>query len=138
MNPQPAGFQNNHQLAYSKHYNNSPLHCRDVCFTNDICQWLQLVNGDMFIASTKSICNYLRPLLFVCEQHNSKTYWWIFFKFSCIVYICLSKSWLNFGDANVTVAYFKATQQAQVQFLTSYIGHIFHDIKYLSFWYDLV
>ena len=30
------------------------------------------------------------------------------------------------------------TQQAQVQFLTSYIGHFFHDSKYISFWYDLV
>ena len=46
---------------------------------------------------------------FVCEQHNSKTYWWIFFQFSHIVYICLSKRWINFGNANVTVAYFKAT-----------------------------
>ena len=46
--------------------------------------------------------------LFVSEQHNSKSYWWIFFKFSHIVYICLCKSWLNFGDANVTVAYFMA------------------------------
>ena len=47
--------------------------------------------------------------LFVCEQHNSKSYWWIFFQFSNIVHKCLSKSWLNFGDVNVTVAYYKAT-----------------------------
>ena len=30
-------------------------------------------------------------------------------KFSHIVYIRLSKSWLNVGDANVTLAYFKST-----------------------------
>ena len=50
--------------------------------------------------------------LFVSEQHNSKTYGWIFFKFSHIVYIiiCLSKiSDKNFADVNVTVAYSKAT-----------------------------
>ena len=43
--------------------------------------------------------------LFVCEHRNSTTYCWIFFKFWYIVYICLSKSLLNFGDANVTVIY---------------------------------
>ena len=32
----------------------------------------------------------------------------------------------------------EASQQAQVQFLTSYIGHFFQDIKYMPFWHDLV
>ena len=54
-----------------------------------------------------SVC--LLVCWFVCEQCKLKTYWWIFLKFSHIVYMWLSKSWLNFGDVNVTVAYFKAT-----------------------------
>ena len=37
--------------------------------------------------------------LFVCEQHNSKIYLWILFKYSHIVHICL-----NFGNVNVTFA----------------------------------
>ena len=51
--------------------------------------------------------------LFICfflsEQRNSLTYCWIFFSFSHIVHICLSKSWLHFGDVNVTIACFEAT-----------------------------
>ena len=54
-----------------------------------------------------SVCLFVT--LLTCEQRNQKIYCWIFFKFSHIIYICLSKSRLNFGDANVTVAYFKAT-----------------------------
>ena len=49
---------------------------------------------------------HLLDWLLLCKQCNSKTYWWVFFKFS---YICLSKRWLNFGYAHVTVAYFKVT-----------------------------
>ena len=41
------------------------------------------------------------------EQHNYITYWWNLFKFSAIVHICLSKSWLNFRDVIVTVTDFK-------------------------------
>ena len=46
---------------------------------------------------------YLRPphlsicpcvCLFVCEQDNSKSYGWIFFKFSHILHKCLSRSWI--------------------------------------------
>ena len=41
------------------------------------------------------LCNRwcLSVWLFICEQCNSKTYWWIFFTFSPIVHICWSKSW---------------------------------------------
>ena len=48
------------------------------------------------------VCPSVR--LFLCLLVNNVTQ-----KFSYIVYISVSKSWLNYGDANVTVAYFKAT-----------------------------
>ena len=58
----------------------------------------------VFPSAHMSVC------LFFCEQRNSQTYWWIFFKYPHIVHICLSKSWLNFAqsDVNVTVAYCNA------------------------------
>ena len=49
---------------------------------------------------------HLFVCVFISEQHNLRSYWWIFFKFSPIVHICLSMSSLNFGD--FTIAYFKA------------------------------
>ena len=52
-----------------------------------------------------SLCLFLCFFLF--EQRNLLTYWGIFVEVSNIIYICLRKSWLHFGDVNVTVAYFK-------------------------------
>ena len=60
--------------------------------------------GDYVIVGVcPSVC------LLVCEEWNSKTSRWIFFKFSHIVHIMLSNRWLNFVDVNVTIAYFKIT-----------------------------
>ena len=54
----------------------------------------------------------IRPSLclfvFLSEQRNSLT-WWLFFNFSHIVHIWLSKSGLHVRDVNVTIVYFKAT-----------------------------
>ena len=83
--------------------------------------WILILGLFSLITLCISVCNhfYLRPprrlcnrwhlsvCVFVSEQRNLKTYWWIFFKFSYIVYICLSKSWVNFGVSNVTVATLK-------------------------------
>ena len=55
-----------------------------------------------YLHPPRRLCNHWRLFvrLFVCEQHNSKTYLWISFKFSHIVHIYLSNSWLNFGSPN--------------------------------------
>ena len=78
-----------------------------------------------FLPINSLFCYYLHPPWRLCNRWRlsvcllvtsffvnsvtQKPFWWIFFKFSHIVYICLSKSWLNCGDANVTVVYFKVT-----------------------------
>ena len=64
-----------------------------------------------YLCPPRRLCNrwHFSVCFFLSEQRNSLTYWWILFNFSHIIHICLSKSWLHFGDVNVTIAYFKAT-----------------------------
>ena len=70
------------------------------------------LSQDQFVTSSLSVISaldfYLRPPrrlynlkslvfvhLFVCEQHNSKPYWWIYFKFANIACMCCSKCWAD-------------------------------------------
>ena len=78
--------------------------CENI--SNRTCGFMFIIHS--YLRPLRRLCNRLSVCLicqsvclFVSEQHNSKTYW-ISFKSSH------SNSWLSFGDANITVAYFKA------------------------------
>ena len=62
-----------------------------------------LSGGYVIIGCPLSVC------FLVSEQRNSKIYWCIFFTFSLIVYIWLSKSWLNCGNINLLLPTLRAS-----------------------------
>ena len=70
--------------------------------------YLPLHGGNVVVGiclSAHLFVSFLVSYLVVYEQHNSKTYWWIFFNFSHLVH----RTWLKFGDVNAIVTSFKAT-----------------------------
>ena len=98
-----------HKVVVMKtHFIRAHLIKMPECLQYNDLRHLQRLCNRWRLSISPSIC-LLASLFVCCGQPSSKTFWWIFFKFSHIFHICLSKSWLNFGDLSLTVAYFNAT-----------------------------